>query len=70
MQGAEFDKMTDGERELVLRFLRLLRGEQGTESARTEFFRAWNDWKGKAPNLPEDELESLVSEAVQYARSR
>ena len=69
MQGAEFDKMTDRERDLVTRFLRLLRGEQGIEHARAEFFRAWDDWKQRAPNLPEDELESLVNEAVQHARS-
>lgn len=70
MQGVDFDKMTDRERDLVARFLRLLRGEQGVETARGEFLRAWNDWKSKAPELPDDEIESLVSEAVQYARSR
>lgn len=70
MQGAEFDKMTDRERELVTRFLRLLRGGKGTEIARDEFFRAWEDWKQKAPDLPDAEVESLVNEAVQYARSR
>ena len=69
MQGTEFDKMTDRERDLVMRFLRLLRGEQGIEHARAEFFRAWDDWKKRAPNLPDDELRSLVNEAVQYARS-
>jgi hypothetical protein len=70
MQGTEFDKMTDRERDLVTRFLGLLRGEQGIDAACGEFFRAWEDWKGKAPNLPEDEVETLVNEAVQYARSR
>ncbi len=69
MQGADFDKMTDRERDLVTRFLRLLRGEQGTETAREEFFRAWEDWKQKAPDLPDADVETLVSEAVQYARS-
>ena len=70
MQAADFDKMTDRERDLVTRFLRLLRGDQETQTARAEFFRAWEDWKQKAPDLPEAELESLVNEAVQYARSR
>jgi hypothetical protein len=70
MQGADFGNMTDRERDLVTRFLRLLRGDRNIETVRSEFFEAWNDWKSKAPNLPDDELESLVSEAVQYARGR
>jgi hypothetical protein len=70
MRAADLDEMTERERDLVTRFLRLLRGEQGVDTARSEFFRAWEDWKHNAPNLPDEELETLVNEAVQYARTR
>ncbi len=70
MQGIDFSTMTDRERDLVTRFLRLLRGADHVDVAREEFARAWEDWKRHAPDLPDDEVESLVSEAVQYARSR
>ncbi len=68
MQGVDFDDMTDKERDLVVRFLRLLRSEN--QSAREEFFEGWDEWKRTAPDLPDAEVERLVNEAVQFARSR
>jgi hypothetical protein len=52
-------------------FVSYLRSPDGAKALiRSDFARFWDDWKRRAPNLSDGEAESLVSEAVAFARGR
>ncbi len=52
---------------LIAKFVEFVRSKE-KERAKTDFLHFWESWKARAPRIPEDEAEALVSEAVAFAR--
>jgi hypothetical protein len=69
MEDINLDGLSERQRALVARFVEFVR-EADAEHARREFSRAWAEWSKRVPDLPENEVEALVEEAIAYARGR
>jgi hypothetical protein len=68
---SELEALSPEQLEAVLDFIAYVQTPEGQrELSRTSFARFWNEWKRRAPELSDEEAESIAVEAVAFARGR
>jgi hypothetical protein len=61
--------LSESDRKLVAEFVRALRA-RSSANARDEFQRLRALWAEKIPDLPPEEAEALVDEAIRFSRGQ